>query len=96
MNRVRFVACMNECLYLLQNTNNSPCQHCGDYFPKNYQFALSGPWQVFAIAIYPFAIDPFLVTSLHLFRMGKRGILSVNSRNRSIPPLIFILEHIVI
>jgi len=22
----------------------------GNYFPKNYQFASSGPWQVFAVA----------------------------------------------
>jgi len=25
-------------------------QHCGNYFPKNYQFTLSGSWQVFAVA----------------------------------------------
>jgi len=25
---------------------------CGDYFPKDYQFALSGPWQVFAVATW--------------------------------------------
>jgi len=41
---------VNECFYLLQN--DSPWQqHCGNYFPENYQFTLSGPWQVSAVAV---------------------------------------------
>jgi len=29
---------LKECLYLLQNTNDSPWQHCSNYFLENYQF----------------------------------------------------------
>jgi len=33
--------CMNECVSLSQNTNDSPWQHCGNYFPKSYQMPQS-------------------------------------------------------
>jgi len=41
---------IQECLYLLQNSNDSPRQHCSNYFLQNYQFILSATWQVFVVA----------------------------------------------
>jgi len=44
----RVVDWLKECLYLLQNTNDSPWQYCSNFL-ENYQFILWGTWRVFAV-----------------------------------------------
>jgi len=42
---------MNECLFLLQNINDSPSTTSWQLFSKKLSICLVGPWQVFSIAI---------------------------------------------
>jgi len=56
--RIACVLFLEEFLYELMNVSiyykisTILLQHCGNYFPENYQFTLSGPWQVFSVATY--------------------------------------------
>jgi len=45
----RVTVWINKCLYLLENANDSPWQHCGNYFAENYQFTFRAV-AVFAVA----------------------------------------------